>query len=98
MGYDLDATANRFANYLHLLRELVHVAAGRLALEPRFEVKALLADHLHDDARAAAKVERRLTELGRDPGGPGDELAALLDRAYTEPYLEFGYGALKPAL
>ena len=98
MGYDLDATANRFANYLHVLRELVHLAAGQLALEPRLEVKALLADHLHDDARAAAKIERRLTELGREPGTPGDELAALLDRAYTQPYLETAYGELKPTL
>jgi hypothetical protein len=101
MGYTVDETAGRFANYLHVLRELVHLTAGHLALEPRFEVKALLADHLHDDARAVANVQRRLHELGGAPGAPADELAALLDRANdtdTHGYLEIAYGELKPTL
>jgi hypothetical protein len=101
MGYTVDDSAGRFANYFHVLRELVHLTAGHLALEPRFEVKALLADHLHDDARATTKVQRRLHELGGAPGAPGSELAALLDRAAdagTHDYLELAYGQLKPSL
>jgi hypothetical protein len=101
MGYTVDESAGRFANYFHVLRELVHLTAGHLALEPRFEVKALLGDHLHDDARATTKVGRRLHELGGAPGAPGAELAALLDRASgadTPAYLEVAYGQLKPTL
>ena len=102
-GYDIDENAVRFSNYLAVLRELVHRSCGHLALEPRFEVKCLLADHLHDDARAVTEVRARLDEL-RDggPGGPSPELAALLDRAGsadgTSAYLEIAYGELKPTL
>jgi hypothetical protein len=104
MGYDVDESADRFSNYFHVLRELVHLSCGHLALEPRFEVKALLGDHLHDDARALSKIRRRLTELrtsGDHPGAPGDELTDLLDRANiedTHAYLEIAYGQLKPTL
>jgi Protein of unknown function (DUF455) len=103
MGYDVDATATRLSNYLHVLRELVHLSCGHLALEPRFDVKALLGDHLHDDARAVSKIRRRLDELtpGEYPGAPSDELAALLDRAGeagTSEYVEIAYGELKPTL
>ena len=83
-------TAARLANALDVLREAVHVTAGRLPLEPRFEVKALLAAHLHDDAHAVAALRRRIEELGGAPPGPGEELARLLDRDV--------YAALKPAL
>src|SRR3954453_20101996 len=98
MSYDIDANAARFSNYFHVLRELVHLTAGHLALEPRFEVKALLGDHLHDHARAATKVQRRLHELQGGPGGPGSALAAFLDKAAeadTPGYLEIAYGELK---
>jgi Protein of unknown function (DUF455) len=104
MGYDVDENAARFSNYFHVLRELVHLTAGHLALEPRFEVKALLGDHLHDDARAVTKVRRRLYELRHPsdyPGAPSDEVAALLDRAGaadTHEYLQIAYGELKPTL
>jgi hypothetical protein len=105
LGYDVDENAIRFSNYFHVLRELVHLSSGQLALEPRFEVKALLGDHLHDDARAVAKIDRRLHELrtaGEHPGAPSAELAALLDRAGaaagTPDYLEIAYGELKPTL
>jgi hypothetical protein len=101
MGYTVDESAGRFANYFHVLRELAHLTAGHLALEPRFEVKALLGDHLHDDARATTKIQRRLHELGGATGAPDTELAALLDRAShagTHAYLEIAYGELKPAL
>src|SRR6185436_14683869 len=97
MAYDVDESANRFSNYFHVLRELVHLSAGHLALEPRFEIKALLGDHLHDDARAVSKIRRRLS----DPGAPSHELAELLDRANThdtEAYLQVAYGELKPTL
>jgi len=103
-GYDVDVNAVRFSNYLHVLRELVHLSCGHLALEPRFEVKALLGDHLHDDARAVSKLHRRLYELRTPsdyPGAPSEELAALLDRANeadTSDYLEIAYGELKPTL
>jgi Protein of unknown function (DUF455) len=103
-GYDVDENAIRFSNYLHVLRELVHLTAGHLALEPRFEVKALLGDHLHDDARAVTKIRRRLYELRHPsdyPGAPSHELAELLDRANTHDtheYLEIAYGELKPTL
>jgi hypothetical protein len=104
MGYDVDENAIRFSNYLHVLRELVHLSSGHLALEPRFEVKALLGDHLHDDARTITKIRRRLYELrtpSDDPAAPSTELAALLDKANTQDthaYLEIAYGELKPTL
>jgi hypothetical protein len=104
MGYELDENATRFSNYFHVLRELVHLSCGHLALEPRFEVKALLGDHLHDDARAVTKIRRRLYELRTPsdyPGAPSDELAQLLDKANeadTHQYLEIAYGELKPTL
>ncbi len=103
-GYDVDENAIRFSNLFHVLRELVHLHCGHLPLEPRFEVKSLLGDHLHDDARAVTKIRRRLYELRTPsdyPGAPSDELAALLDRANaatTEEYLRIAYGELKPTL
>jgi hypothetical protein len=105
LGYDVDDNATRFSNYFHVLRELVHLSCGHLAREPRFEVKALLGDHLYDDARAVTKVSRRLHELrtpSDHPHAPSAELAALLDRAGdaagTPAYLEVAYGELKPTL
>jgi hypothetical protein len=84
-------TAARLANVRHVLREAVHTTAGRLALEPRFEVKALLAAHLNDDARAVVELRRRIDELGGAPGGPGPDLSRLLDDGDV-------YRVLKPAL
>ena len=78
-----DDTAARLSSHLHLLRELVHLACGHRALESRFDVKAVLADHLHDDARAVTKIWRRIVELDGDLAAPSPELAALLDRANT---------------
>src|SRR3954451_19470180 len=104
-GYDVDENACRFSNYFHVLRELVHLSCGWLALEPRLEVKYALGDHLHDDARAVTKIKRRLYELRTPsdyPGAPSEELAALLERANgatnSAEYLEIAYGELKPAL
>jgi hypothetical protein len=104
-GYDVDENAIRFSNYFHVLRELVHLSSGWLALEPRLEVKYTLGDHLHDDARAVTKIKRRLYELRTPsdyPGAPSPELAALLDRANgattSAEYIEVAYGELKPAL
>ncbi len=88
-----------------MLRELVHLSCGWLPLEPRLEIKYLLGDHVHDDARSVTKVKRRLYELRTPsdyPGAPCDDLAALLDRAgaadSAEAYLQIAYGELKPAL
>ena len=104
-GYDVDENAIRFSNYFHVLRELVHLSCGWLPLEPRLEVKYLLGDHLHDDARAVSKIKRRLYELRTPsdyPGAPAAELVALLDRANaattSAEYIEIAYGELKPAL
>lgn len=104
-GYDVDAGARRFANYFHVLRELVHWSAGWLAVEPSWERKYALGDHLHDDARSLAKVRRRLYELRHpadDPGAPGPQLEALLDRMAAAPgpeaFVEIAYGEVKPAL
>jgi hypothetical protein len=104
-GYDVDENAVRFSNYFHVLRELVHLSCGWLPLEPRLEVKYLLGDHLHDDARAVTKIKRRLYELRTPsdyPGAPCEELAALLDRAdaatTSAEYVQVAYGELKPAL
>lgn len=104
-GYDVDENAIRFSNYFHVLRELVHLGSGWLALEPRLEVKYALGDHLHDDARAVTKIRRRLYELRTPsdyPGAPARELAALLDRASaatsSAEYLAIAYGEWKPAL
>ena len=79
-GYDVDENAIRFSNYFHVLRELVHLGCGWLALEPRLEVKYALGDHLHDDARAVTKIRRRLYELRTPsdyPGAPDEALALL---------------------
>lgn len=104
-GYDVDENAVRFSNYFHVLRELVHLSAGWLALEPRLEVKYRLGDHLHDDARTLTKIKRRLYELRTPsdyPGAPSDELAAVLDAANAAQspaaYLDVAYGVLKPTL
>jgi len=104
-GYDVDENASRFSNYFHVLRELVHLSCGWLALEPRLEVKYALGDHIHDDARALTKIKRRLYELRTPsdyPGAPSDELAAVLDRANATAdsagYLALAYGELKPML
>src|SRR4051812_20390380 len=104
-GYDVDENAIRFSNYFHVLRELMHLSCGWLALEPRLEVKYALGDHLHDDARGLTKIKRRLYELRTPsdyPGAPSPELATLLDRANkagsAAGYLEIAYGELKPAL
>src|SRR3954465_13590557 len=105
LGHDVDENAIRFSNYFHVLRELVHLTGGWLALEPRLEVKYALGDHLHDDARALTKIKRRPYELRTPsdyPGAPSEELAALLDRANgattSAEYVEIAYGELKPAL
>jgi len=104
-GYDVDENAIRFSNYFHVLRELVHLSCGWLALEPRLEVKYALGDHLHDDARTVSKLKRRLYELRTPsdyPGAPAGELTALLDRANdcasSSEYVQVAYGELKPAL
>src|SRR5215207_7898056 len=104
-GYDVDENAIRFSNYFHVLRELVHLSCGWLALEPRLTVKVALGDHLHDDARSLTKIKRRLYELRTPsdyPGAPCDELGALLDRANeaadSAAYVDIAYGELKPAL
>ena len=104
-GYDVDENAVRFSNYFHVLRELAHFSAGWLPLEPSFQRKYMLGDHLHDDARSLAKVKRRLYELRHPsdyPGAPGRELIALLDRigGATSPgdYIAIAYGEAKPAL
>src|SRR3954466_3103108 len=105
VGYDVDENAVRFSNYFHVLRELVHLSCGWLPLEPRLETKYLLGDHLHDHARAVAKVKLRLLERGTPsdfPGAPCDDLAALLDRASSAQspaeYIAIAYGEPKPAL
>lgn len=105
LGYDVDENAIRFSNYLHLLRQLVHLTAGWLALAPEFEVKYALGDHIHDDARAISKVRRRLYELRHPsdyPGAPDEVLTELLDRLDRAPtpadYIEMTYGEAKPAL
>lgn len=99
------SSVQRLSWLAHALRALVHLHAGWLAAEPRFEVKALLADHLHDDARAISKLLRRIDELGGGtghPGGPGPALAALIERAEAAPsseaYRELAYGTLKPQI
>jgi Protein of unknown function (DUF455) len=104
-GYDVDENAVRFSNLFHVLRELVHRSCGWLPLEPSFDRKYALGDHLHDDARAVSKVRRRLYELRHPsdyPGAPGEELVPLLDRMAEAQspgdYVEVAYGKAKPAL
>ena len=83
LGYDVDDNAIRFSNYFHVLRELVHMTNGWLPLEPSFERKHALGDHVHDDARTLTKIKRRLYELRHPsdyPGSPSPELEELLDR------------------
>ena len=104
-GYDVDENAIRFSNYFHLLRELVHLSNGWLPLEPSFERKYRLADHVHDDARAVTKIGRRLYELRHPsdyPGAPANELVALLERlneaGSPAEYAGLAYAEAKPAL
>jgi hypothetical protein len=104
-GYPVDENAQRFANYFHLLRELLHLSCGWLALVPAFETKYALGEHVHQDAKSLLKVKRRLYELRHprdDPGAPGEELAAMLDRLERadspEEYLALAYGGAKPTL
>jgi len=99
--YDAEESARRLAGYRPALRELVHLSCGHLALEPRLDRKSLLGDHLHDDARSVAKLDRRIAQLGGGGHAPPPEIAAALDRARgaaTPGYLEIAYGELKPAL
>ena len=77
LGYDVDDNASRFSNYFHVLRELVHFTNGWMPLEPSWERKYALGDHVHDDARALTKIKRRLYELRHPseyPGSPSPEL------------------------
>ena len=105
LGYDVDDNAIRFSNYFHVLRELVHFTNGWMPLEPSWERKYALGDHVHDDARALTKIKRRLYELRHPaeyPGAPSSELEALLDRIASaesaREYLSAAYGEAKPAL
>lgn len=103
-GGDVGETARQLAACFHVLRELVHGSCRWLALEPRLDVKYALADQIHDDARSARALSRRLHELRPplDVNQPGPALAALLDRVTTAStpgaYLELAYGELKPRL
>jgi Protein of unknown function (DUF455) len=105
LGYDVDDSAVRFSNYFHVLREIVHLSNGWLALVPQLERKIRLGDHIHDDARAVTKIKRRLYELRHPsdyPGNPGGSVLALLERldaaGTPEEYLAAAYGEAKPAL
>ena len=105
LGYDVDDNAIRFSNYFHLLRELVHFTNGWMPLEPSWERKYALGDHVHDDARALTKIKRRLYELRHPaeyPGSPSPELASLLDRMANatgaQEYMAVAYTEAKPAL
>ena len=105
LGYDVDDNASRFSNYFHVLRELVHFTNGWMPLEPSFERKYALGDHVHDDARALTKIKRRLYELRHPseyPGSPSPELERLLDRMAqarsAQEYLTVAYTDAKPAL
>ena len=97
-------TARHLAACFHALRELVHGSCRWLALEPRLDVKYALADQIHDDARSARAVSRRLHELRPplDASRPGPALAALLDSLSSagsaDAYLRIAYGELKPRL
>ena len=105
LGYDVDDNASRFSNYFHVLRELVHFTNGWMPLEPSWERKYALGDHVHDDARTLTKIKRRLYELRHPaeyPGSPSPELEALLDRmagaSSAREYEMVAYGLVKPAL
>jgi len=105
LGYDVDDNASRFSNYFHVLHELVHFTNGWMPLEPSFERKYALGDHVHDDARALTKIKRRLYELRNPseyPGSPSPELERLLDRMAqaqsAQEYLTVAYTEAKPAL
>jgi hypothetical protein len=105
LGYDVDDNAIRFSNYFHVLRELVHFSNGWMPLEPSWERKYALGDHIHDDARALTKIKRRLYELRHPaeyPGAPSPELEKLLDRIAgatgAQEYLTVVYTEAKPAL
>src|SRR5215216_27353 len=105
LGYDVDDNAIRFSNYVHVLREIAHFTSGWMPVEPSWERKYALGDHVHDDARALTKFKRRLYELRHPaeyPGAPSPELERLLDRmtsaASAGEYMTVVYTEAKPAL
>src|SRR5215216_2695965 len=105
LGYDVDDNAIRFSNYVHVLREIAHFTSGWMPVEPSWERKYALGDHVHDDARALTKFKRRLYELRHPaeyPGAPSPELERLLDRmtsgATAGEYMTVVYTEAKPAL
>ena len=57
-GYDVDENAVRFSNYFHVLRELVHFTNGWMPLEPSWERKYALGDHVHDAGPPAVRITR----------------------------------------
>lgn len=66
-GLGVAETARRLAEVRAALREQVTATARAVAGEPRLELKAMLAQHLYDDARSVAKLDRRIADLG-EPG------------------------------
>ena len=106
LGYDVDDNAIRFSNYFHVLRELVHFTNGWMPLEPSWERKYALGDHVHDDARALTKIKRRLYELRHPseyPGSPSPGAGGAARPAWRAPrraqeYLTVAYTEAKPAL
>jgi hypothetical protein len=66
-GLGVRETAARLAALRDALTTLIAATATRLTEDPRFEVKAALAAHLHDDARSLAKLDRRVSELSEVP-------------------------------
>ena len=101
---DAGESARHLAACFHVLRELVHGSCRWLALEPRLDVKYALADQIHDDARSARALSRRLRELRPplDVNHPGPALARVLDRVAaarsSDEHLALIYGELKPRL
>jgi len=104
-GYDVDPSSNRFSNYYHVLRELVHLHHGWLPRTGPYDAKCLMGVHVYEDAEMVMAIKARLKELRHPseyPAAPGEPLAHALDELNAldtwQGYVAAVYKVIKPAL
>ena len=105
-GYSVAENARRLSRYAAVEQHLLHILAGHLQGVPEYEVKAMLARHLWEDAEHCDTLRKRLPELRGHDRSVEVELAGLLGRFLEEvlraqntiELLAGVYGVVKPAL
>ena len=83
-GYSVAENARRLARYAAVEQHLLHILAGHLQGVPEYEVKAMLARHLWEDAEHCDTLRKRLPELRGHDRSVEVELAGLLGRFLEE--------------